>query len=184
MKTWIALLRGINVSGQKSVPMAELKKMFVKLGFKDALTFIQSGNVVFRSPEADPGKLAAILETAIKKAFGFDVPVILRTLEELKAALKGNPYAGKKLAETERVYISFLDAVPGKEAVKALAAFSDNVDEFKVKGAEVYILARGGYGKSLFSNTFIEKKLKVRATTRNLATSGKLIDLAGTLSVL
>jgi uncharacterized protein (DUF1697 family) len=181
MPTYIALLRGINVSGQKPVPMADLQKLFEKLGFKGAKTFIQSGNVVFKAPEGEPGALAGLIEAGIKKKFAFDVPVIVRTLEELSSIVKGNPWRKQKLAGNERVYISYLDKAPSKEAIKVLAAVAADPDEIIVKKTEVYILARSGYGKSVFSNTLMEKKLKVRSTTRNLETSGKLIALGESL---
>lgn len=178
MPVFIALLRGINVSGHKPVPMAELQKVFAALGFPGAKTYIQSGNVVFKSAEKDGKRVAAALEAGILKKFGFEVPVIVRTPEQLSAALSGNPYAKAKASENERVYITYLEHPPAKEAVKALHAFSDPVDELKVVKTEVYILARNGYGKSKLSNTFVEKKLGVRATTRNLETTAKLITMA------
>jgi uncharacterized protein (DUF1697 family) len=179
MPTYIALLRGINVSGQKPVPMAELKTLFEKLGFKGAKTLIQTGNVVFSSPKAGKDAIVKILEAGILKHFSFDVSVILRTLGEMEAALAKNPYGKRKLAENEKVYISFLARAPDKADVKAFEAVSDEKDEFIVTQSEVYILVRDGYGKSRFSNNFVEKKLKVAATTRNLETTGKLIAMGG-----
>ncbi|MDB5104591.1 MAG: hypothetical protein JWP91_2280 [Fibrobacteres bacterium] len=181
MPIYIALLRGINVSGQKPVLMAELQKMFATLGFKGAKTFIQTGNVVFESPKADKDALGSRIETAIARKFGFDVPVIIRTLEDLEAIVEADPWRKKKLAETERVYISYLDKAPSQDAVKALEAVPGENDEFILRKTEVYILARGGYGNTVFSNALMEKKLKVRSTTRNLETSVKLIALAKTL---
>jgi uncharacterized protein (DUF1697 family) len=179
MPIYIALLRGINVSGQKPVPMAELQKLFETLGFKGAKTLIQTGNVVFRADNAKPdAALAGLIEKTIEKKFGFEVPVILRTLEELRAVLDGNPWRKKKPAESERVYISFLDKAPGKEGIKALAAVPSGDDEHIVRNSQVYLLIRGGYGKTKLSNALVEKKLKARATTRNLETSEKLIALA------
>lgn len=178
MAVQIALLRGINVSGQKIIPMADLKAMFVKLGFKDAKTFIQSGNVVFTSASAAPALVKA-LEAGIRKTFGFDVTVVVKTLRELEAIVAANPY--KKPKEGERVYIAYLAEAPGKEGVAAMEACANEVDHFTVAKAAVYILARKGIGKSQFSNNFLEKKLKVRATTRNMESSLKLIDLAGAL---
>jgi uncharacterized protein (DUF1697 family) len=176
----IALLRGINVSGQKPVPMADLQKLFESLGFKGAKTLIQTGNVVFRSDKAKPdaAALAGLLEKAIEKRFGFEVAVLLRTLEEFRAVLDANPWRKKKLAETERVYISFLDKAPAKEGIQALAAVPAGEDEHIVRNSEVYLLIRGGYGKSKLSNSVVEKKLKARSTTRNLETSEKLLALA------
>ncbi|MDB5051666.1 MAG: hypothetical protein JWO30_4737 [Fibrobacteres bacterium] len=181
MTTYIALLRGINVSGHKPVPMAELQKLFEKLGFKGAKTFIQSGNVVFKSAEGDRKETAAKIEAGILKKFGFEVPVIVRTPEELGAALAGNPYAKRKLADGDRVYITYLGEAPSRDAIKALEKHIDAIDELTIKNNEVYILAHKGYGNSKLSNTFVEKKLGVRCTTRNLETTGKLIELAESL---
>ena len=180
MPIYIALLRGINVSGQKPVPMADLQKLFESLGFKGAKTLIQTGNVVFRSDKAKPDAdaLVGLIEKAIAKKFGFEVTVILRTLEEFRSVLEGNPWGKKKLADGERVYISFLDKAPAKEDIQALAAVPSGEDEHVVRKTEVYLLIRSGYGKSKLSNTVVEKKLKVRSTTRNLETSEKLIALA------
>ncbi len=184
MTIHIALLRGINVSGQKPVPMAELQKLFEALGFKGAKTLIQTGNVVFRGEKAKPdaAALAGLIEKAIEKKFGFEVPVLLRTLEGFRAVIDGNPWRKKKLAETERVYISFLDKAPAKEGIQALAAVPAGDDEHIVRNSEVYLLIRAGYGKSKLSNTVVEKKLKARSTTRNLETSEKLLALAEGMS--
>jgi uncharacterized protein (DUF1697 family) len=180
MATYIALLRGINVSGQKPVPMADLKAMFATLGFKDAKTYIQTGNVVFRSEGKPAEALVKAIEAGILKTFGFDVPVVLRTAEQLAAIAQANPWRKRKMAEGERVYISYLDRAPSKEAAAALAAVAGENDEIILTGTEAYILARGGYGNSVFSNTLMEKKLKVRSTTRNLETTMKLSALAET----
>jgi uncharacterized protein (DUF1697 family) len=183
MTVYIALLRGINVSGQKPVPMTELQKLFEKLGFKGAKTLIQTGNVVFRAGKANAGAaLANLLEKAIAKKFGFEVTVLLRTLEQFKSVLDGNPWRKEKLADTERVYISFLDKAPAKESRSSLAAVPAGNDEHIVRNSEVYLLIRSGYGKSKLSNAVVEKQLKVRSTTRNLQTSEKLLMLAEGLS--
>jgi uncharacterized protein (DUF1697 family) len=176
MATYIAMLRGINVSGQKIIPMADLKALFLKLGLKDAKTFIQSGNVVFTSP-AGSAVLVGKIEAGIRQAFGFDVTVVLKTLPELSRIVKALPFQPK---EGERAYITYLAEAPEQAGVKALEAARNEVDDFVIAKAAVYILVRAaaGYGKTLFSNNFVEKKLKVRATSRNLETSLKLIALA------
>lgn len=181
MPHYLALLRGINVSGKNPLPMAELRKLFGKLGYPDAKTYIQTGNVAFEAPGKDVARLGIGIEAAIRKAFGFDVPVLLRTADALRAALSGNPYAKKPLARRERVYITFLEKAPEKAAGKALEAYADPVDELKLRGTEVYVLVRNGYGNTKLSNTFVEKKLGLRATTRNLETTAKLIELADSL---
>ena len=156
--------------------MADLKALFLKLGFKDAKTFIQSGNVVFTSPAGSQG-LGKKLEDGIKKTFDFDVTVVVKTLPELVRIVEALPFRPR---EGERAYITFLAGAPAKDNVKALEASRNETDDFMVAKAAVYILVRStaGYGKSQFSNNFLEKKLKVRATSRNLETSTKLIALA------
>jgi uncharacterized protein (DUF1697 family) len=158
--------------------MAALRALFAKLGYADAKTFIQSGNVVFTASGKDGRKIARALETAIAKAFGYEAAVIVRSLDQWRGLLKANPYAQRKPGEGERLYITFLEEAPAKAAAAALEALQDPKDEVKVRGAEAYLLVRGSYGESNLSNTFVEKKLGVRATTRNLATSLKLLELA------
>ncbi len=181
MSAYIALLRGINVSGQKSILMADLKKLFESLKFTDVKTYIQSGNVVFtcaKAPKGGDQEMAAMIETAIAKQYAFQVPVIVRTAEELAAVLAANPFRKLKLLEKERVYVSYLSETPGKEGVKKLEAVKSDFDEIRLKGREVYILCRGGYGETVFSNALMEKCLGVKSTTRNLETTQKLVDMA------
>lgn len=181
MSTYIALLRGINVSGQKAILMADLKKLFESLKFTDVKTYIQSGNVVFKAAKAMKGgdkEMAAVIEAAIAKKYAFQVPVIVRTAEEMGAVLEANPFRKLKLVEKERVYVSYLSEVPGKEGVKKLEGLKSDVDEIRIKQREVYILCRGGYGETLFSNTLVEKCLGVKSTTRNLQTTQKLVEMA------
>jgi uncharacterized protein (DUF1697 family) len=178
MTAYVALLRGINVSGQKIILMADLKKLFESLKFTDVKTFIQSGNVVFQGGKGSDRELAEAIEKAIAKKYSFHVPVIIRKAQELAAVVEANPYRGAKLKEGERIYVSYLSEPPAKDAIKKLGTYGSEVDEFTVKGSEVYILCRGGYGNSVFSNTLMEKCLGVKSTTRNLETTTKLIALS------
>jgi uncharacterized protein (DUF1697 family) len=180
LPAYIALIRGINVGG-KSMPMADLRALFAKLGYADAKTFIQSGNVVFAAPGKDGRKIAQALEAAIAKAFGYEAAVLVRSREEWRALLKANPYAKRKLGEGERVFVTFLEEPPAKAAAAALEAIQDPKDEVKVRGSEAFLLVRGSYGESNLSNAFVEKKLGVRATTRNMATTLKLLEMAEAL---
>lgn len=177
MPAYIALVRGINVGG-KSMPMAALRALFAKLGYADARTYIQSGNAVFTASGKDGRKIAAGLEAAIAKAFGYEAAVIVRSLEEWRGLLEANPYGKRKLAEGERLFITFLEDPPAKAAAAALEAVRDPKDEVKVRGSEAFLLVRGSYGESNLSNAFVEKKLGVRATTRNLPTTLKLLEMA------
>lgn len=175
--TYIALLRGINVSGKKPIKMEHLKGLFESLKFGNIRTYIQSGNVVFESAEDDPELLAKKIEQAIENAYSFQVTVILRTLKELEEVIARSPYKVDKLRETDSLYISFLAERPSEEAAAKCLTFKNEVDEFTIEDSEVYILIHKSYGETKFSNAFMEKKLKVAATTRNWATVNKLISM-------
>lgn len=177
MNTYIALLRGINVSGQKIIKMEALKKAFESLDYKRVTTYIQSGNVVFGSAAANTSLLRTQIQNTLLKTFGFEVPVSVRTLKEIEEIIKRNPFKKVKTHEGEKLYISFLSGKPTKAAEEDLADVKNDVDEIRLLGYEVYILCRKGYGNTLFSNTFIEKKLAVSATTRNWDTVQKLLTL-------
>lgn len=177
MITYIALLRGINVSGQKIIKMTELKTMFESMQFGHVRTYIQSGNVIFETDETDTGKLVRAIEAEITRTFGFDVVVVMRTADELEAVIERNPFAAAIDSEDGRVYVSFLSAEPTSAAIDHLLTYTCEADEYRAIGREVYILSRKGYGKSLFSNNFLEKKLGVSATTRNWESVNKLADM-------
>ncbi|MCZ8522026.1 MULTISPECIES: DUF1697 domain-containing protein [Paenibacillus] len=182
MAKYIALLRGINVSGQKIIRMEELRELLESMGLRQVRTYIQSGNAVFHTEEESPGALAEQIAGKLKSHFGFEVGVIVRTPEALEEALAANPFTTGASAGTEeevqaKRYYSFLEKVPDGDAVDRLRAYANEVDEYRIAGDVAYILCRGSYGKSQFSNNFLESKLKVMATTRNEATIRKLVSM-------
>ncbi|MBK9097059.1 MAG: DUF1697 domain-containing protein [bacterium] len=176
MKKFIALLRGINVSGQKQIKMSELKSLFEKTGFQDVETYIQSGNVIFSTKETSTEKLSLKISSAIKKQFGFDVQVIVVTPEEIEQALKKNPFIKKK-KDTDKLYVIFLSEIPSKVSVNNLNRNDYLPEEFVIDGSCVYLFVPNGYGKAKLNNNFFENKLKVFGTTRNLKTLYALIEL-------
>ena len=89
---YIALLRGINVSGQKKIKMADLRTYLGDAGLQDVQTYIQSGNIVFKSENADKAELAQKISDEIKEAYGFDVPVLVLTADYLQSAIEQNTY--------------------------------------------------------------------------------------------
>jgi uncharacterized protein (DUF1697 family) len=165
----IALLRGVNIGGRK-VPMAALRDVFEQLGHGNVRTYIQSGNVVFDATGPGP-RVRAAIEDAIRRAFGLDVTVLLRTPAELAKVTAQNPYG-------EDAYVTFLDGVPDRNRVAALDPAPFAPDEFRVIGQEVYLRCPNGYGRTKVNNTFFEKKLATRATTRNWRTVETLLDWA------
>ncbi len=179
MQTYIAILRGINVGAQKKVLMADLKVVLNKLKLQDVTTYIQSGNVVFKSDEKlSNEEFAAKIEKAILKHFKFDVPVLVRNATELKKVIAANPFLKNKNIDLAKLHVTFLSAVPEKSLTDEIKKFSLPSDEFVINGKEVYLLTPEGYGVTKLSNSFFEKKLKVTATTRNWKTVNTLLEMA------
>lgn len=179
MTTYISILRGINVSGQKLIRMADLEKLYEGLGFSNILSYIQSGNVIFRTGLSVTVKeLSVKIEEAIQQKYGFYVPVIIRTLEEMKEAIGSNPFLKGPGHPTEKLYITFLEDKPQLANIEKINHFDFLPDKFVIIEREVFLDCAGGYGTTRLSNTFFENKLKVKATTRNWNTVNKLVELA------
>jgi uncharacterized protein (DUF1697 family) len=176
MQVYIALLRGINVGGHKLIKMVELKKMFEDMGIERVQTYIQSGNVLFVSNKKAES-LSQQIEDKIAEVFDFSVTVVIRTLAQFEQIVKSCPFEADAASKVEKVYIALLAHKPKQEDVEALLACKSEVDDYSFIPNEVHILCRQSIRKSLFSNNFLEKKLNVRATTRNWQTMNKLVEL-------
>lgn len=177
MSSYIALLRGINVSGQKLIKMSELKELFESQGFQNVQTYIQSGNVIFYSKEKPIEKLKNIIQTAIRKKFGFDVSVLVITPDMIEYVLKNNPFI-KKNKGLDKLYVTFLSEQPSAENIKMLNSIDYSPEEYILDGSLVYLHVPNGYGKTKLNNNLFENKLKVEATTRNWKTINKLWELS------
>ncbi|SFM18318.1 Uncharacterized conserved protein, DUF1697 family [Paenibacillus sp. 1_12] len=182
MNLYIALLRGINVSGQKLIKMVDLKQMFEQMGFGKVQTYIQSGNVLFESEESEAA-LRLKIEQRIEEVFGFVVTVVIRTIEQLEHIAKHCPFVANPSSQIEKVYIALLSEKPSEDKIAKLLLCTSEIDEFQLSSSklEVYILCRQSVRKSIFTNNFLEKKLGVAATTRNWQTMSKLTMLGKAL---
>lgn len=179
MSRHVALLRSINVGGTKKVPMAELRALCSGLGWRAVRTYIASGNVIFTPPEGAPREaLGPALEAAVRDHFGFEVPVLLRTVEELRAAWADNPFAGEAFEE-KLLHVVFLDAVPEPGRVAALDRERSPPDRLAVRGDRVVVRYASSSARSKITLPWLERELGVRGTARNWRTLGKLIALAG-----
>lgn len=177
MTTYIALLRGINVSGQKKIIMAELRESLAKLNYTGIQTYIQSGNIVFKSNEASKDKLAAEINKNILDRFGFDVPTLVRKPADLAAAIANNPF-NKDGIDLNRCYITFLAEAPQAAKVQALLEIDYLPEEIRIVDQVAYLYSPEGFAKAKISNNLVENKLKVQATSRNQKTTKKLIEMA------
>ena len=179
MKTYIALLRGINVSGRKKIKMADLRAHLQELHFQNIRTYVQSGNVIFESMESSPVGVAAMVEKKIQEKYGFDVVALVKMRQELVQVLENNPFLKDRQEDTSRLYVTFLAEHPSRECLKKLEEINYSPEEFILDGKDIYFFSPLGYGKAKMNNNFFEQKLKVAATTRNWNTINKLVDLAG-----
>ncbi len=176
MARYISILRGINVGGRRKILMADLKVLYKELGFSNVTTYIQSGNVAFDSPKTESQKLSGKIKEAIDKTYGFDVPVIIRTAEEIKQAIAINPFL-KGEADIEGLFLAFLAEEPSKENLEKLKSIEFPEDKFEVIEKDVFIYCSGRFSDSKLTNNFFENKLKVAATTRNWKTVKKLHEI-------
>lgn len=175
MQTYISMLRGINVGGQKKIRMADLKSLYESLGLGNVQTYVQSGNVVFDSEEQNAEKLRKSIEAQTEAAFGFSVPILIRTANDFKRIIESHPFANE---EPIRVLVTFLYERPQKSRWDELSLYQDKVDQFALGEQEIFLFCPGGYGRTKLSNTFFEKKLGVVATTRNWKSINTLYEMA------
>lgn len=177
MIKYIALLRGINVSGQKLIKMDALRSSLDKLGYENIQTYIQSGNIVFDSPETDQKNLESQIHNNIEDTFGFDVPVIVRSKEEWTETFSNNPFINDRNEEITKLYVTILAEEPKEENFKVLQDFHSGPEEFIKVGLNLYLFYVNGAGKSKLDHNTIERKLKVKGTTRNWKTTTKLMEM-------
>ncbi|HYU76747.1 MAG TPA: DUF1697 domain-containing protein [Ktedonobacteraceae bacterium] len=177
MTTFVALFRGINVGGQRAVRMDELKGLHEALGLKDVVTYIQSGNVVFTSDDADPTRLLQQIEDGFAQRFGFHAKVIVRTAAELKDIIANNPFQDQPMKESKWVAVLFLATRPESTAQEDLREAYVGPEEFYIIGQELYVYYPNGIGRSKLSHAFLEKRLKTPVTGRNWNTVLKLQEM-------
>ncbi len=185
MTTFVALLRSINVGGRNKVPMADLRALVGSLGFESVETYVQSGNVVFAGPGA-PEAVARAIQSRITADLGLEVPVIVRSRQQLGRVIAANPYAGLEV-DPRTVHVTFLSGPPDAEHRRDLGrlaaesgpdgSFGD--DRFELAGRDIFLHCPGGYGETRLNNTFMERRAGRVATTRNWRTVTTLAAMAG-----
>ena len=176
MPSFVAMLRGINVGGNTPVKMDALRSIVSGLGHTEVTTYIQSGNVVFKSRAAAAAKLEHGIEARLKSELGVDVTVIVRTAAELATVIRKNPFL--PAADPATLYVIFLKNAPERKSVAAMDRTHFAPDEFRVTGREIFARYPNGYGRSKMTGAYFEKALRVRGTARNWNTVNKLLQLA------
>ena len=181
METYITILRGINVSGQKSIKMDALRSMFEDLNFSNVTTYIQSGNVVFAEKKTKPKDLESKIQKEIKKIFGHEVSVLVKEKKEVEAVIKKNPFLKQKNIDSTRLYVTFLSHNPEQIHIDKIKDLKYPPDEFIILEKAIYLHVPISYGNSKLNNNFFENKLKVTATTRNWRTVNELLNIANAI---
>lgn len=175
METYIALLRGINVSGKNSIKMEVLKQICTDIGLQNVQTYIQSGNIIFQSEEQNAEVISLQISQAIQKQLALTVPVLTLELNNFKSIVLNNPFT--KEEELKQLYITLYSPILSLTAVENINAKKAPEELLHISDSAIYLVANNGYGKTKITNTLIENKLKVTATTRNYRTCLKLIEL-------
>jgi uncharacterized protein (DUF1697 family) len=178
MRTYISILRGINVGGHRSVKMDALRQLCCDMGFAQVQTYIQSGNVLFQAESMDP----SALERRIAAKFGFEVPVIVMELEELSEIVRSNPFLKDPSKDPSFMHVTFLSGRPDKAALDKIKGGKYEEDELASFDKAIYLYCPNKYSNSRLTNGFFESKLKVTATTRNWKTTTELLAMAQKIS--
>ena len=173
MPRLIAFLRAINVGGH-NVTMAELRGLFEGLAFVEVETFIASGNVIFESRSTDITALQPKIESRLLRSLGYEVKTFLRTIPEVVAIARYEPFNASELSLAVALNVGFVSEPLAAEARKSVMSLKTKIDDFRVHGREVYWLCKTKQSDSTFSNTRFEKILKARATWRNMNTVVRL----------
>jgi uncharacterized protein (DUF1697 family) len=167
---FVALLRGINVSGQKLILMADLRARLSAAGYANVQTYIQSGNVYFEAPEQASKALEAPFEALIHTWYGWEVPTMVRSIAEIEAVIAASPFA-PPAGKHEQVYVGFLRDAPAPALSEALMAMTMDTDRFHVHGKALYIWQRKDVPKNLLEKLNLERLLQTPVTLRNWATT-------------
>ena len=174
MSIYVSMLRGINVGGHKQVKMDKLRSSLAALGLEQVKTYIQSGNVVFKSRKTSPLALSRKLEERILQDFGFSVSVISRTSDEIEHAIANNPFLNQPRIDPEKFHVAFLSEPPATAVLKKLAELTLSPDQSRCRGQEVYLYFPNGVsGSSLWKHP-LDRVLSVEATMRNWKTVNTL----------
>jgi uncharacterized protein (DUF1697 family) len=169
MAGWVALLRGVNVGGRSTVPMAGLRGVFEEAGYESVRTYINSGNVLFEGAKPD----AAKLEQAVAQTFGVNATVVLRTFAELREVAGSHPFGD----DTSHTFVAFLAEKPARDAGRSLAEVDAGDDLYELRGRELFLQYPNGLRNAKLGAGVFERRLGVRATVRNWNTVTKLAEL-------
>ena len=178
MAAIISLLRGVNLGGHHKIKMDELRTLYVSLGLRDVQTYINSGNVIFRSQARGLDPLRKRIEKGIEQRFGFHAAVVMRTCSELRETIARGPFAARTGFEPSKHLVVFLAGDPSPDARNKALGIEADPEEMRISGRELHIYFPNGMGRSKLSVARLEKALETSGTGRNWNTVMKLLELA------
>ena len=178
MPVFVSLLRGVNVGAHHRIKMDALRGLYQSLGFSDINSYVQSGNVLFRTKDKDEAKLRDRIEAGIDKKFGFRPDVVLRTTAEMRTTVAKNPFAKRKNIDPASLLVTFLAEEPAAEAKKKLAEIKTDPDLIYLIGRELYIYFPEGLARPKLPWMTVAKALKTTGTGRNWNSVEKLLEMA------
>jgi uncharacterized protein (DUF1697 family) len=185
MPSHVALLRGINLAGRNRVAMADLREIMTSLGYTDVATYIQSGNVVFSTDQADHLALAAAIEKAIAQRLDVTPRVVVLSAAELAQVMRDNPHRDEP--NPKMVHAVFLDAEPTEDMVTAVAQAEQKAaakgarDSARFVGRTLFLHTPDGFGRSELAALLARARGPLSpggaGTARNWATVTKLHEM-------
>jgi uncharacterized protein (DUF1697 family) len=177
MPVLISMFRGVNVGGHNKIKMDALRTLYESLKFEDPRTYVQSGNVIFRTKEKNSPALAKKIQKAVERTFGCRPEVILRTPDEMRKAVAATPFTDRNL-EPGKILVTFLAGDPGPEAQLTLLALKAHPEELHLQGRELYIYFPDGAGRSKLPWSSVEKLLGTTGTARNWNSVTRMLAIA------
>ncbi|MGC2197316.1 MAG: DUF1697 domain-containing protein [Terriglobales bacterium] len=181
MPAVIAMLRAVNLGSHNRIKMDALCALCTALKLRDPQTYVQSGNVVFRTSEGELARVARKIGDGIERDFGFRTDVIVRTLAEMRDVIARNPFAKRSGIEPNRLLVLFLGGDPGADAARKVLSVKRDAEELRLDGRELYIYFPNNIGRSKLSTPAIERMLKTPGTGRNWNSVTKLLEMAEAL---
>jgi uncharacterized protein (DUF1697 family) len=178
MPAIISMLRAINLGSHNRIKMEDLRAFFESVGVRNPQTYVQSGNVIFKTEERDLAALSKRIETSFQRKFGFHSDVILRTAAEMKDVIARNPFANREGIEPGKLLVTFLAAQPSPEAREYVLSVNADPEELHLLGRELYIYFPNGSGRTKLPAATIGRRLKTPGTARNWNSIIKMLEIA------
>jgi uncharacterized protein (DUF1697 family) len=179
MHTYISFLRGVNMTGHNSIRMADLSLLYESLGFKENKTFIQSGNVIFKTDkQIAEKKIAEVIENGINEKYGYNVPAMIRSTNELRALFLSNPYLEIPGFDPSKMAVIFLHEIITSDQEGKMRNINYPPDKYQLSEKEIFIYCPNGFGRTKLYTNFFEAKMGVTGTARNWKTVTAILKLA------